>query len=552
MSAAIELENLTLRAGKRTLLRNVTATFAPGRITLIVGPSGAGKTTLLRLVAGLTDSESAELHVEGEVRVKPAVAGRRPTVGMVFQHLALFDELSPEENVRFAAAHRPGNRTAEYKPGDDTGDNTNEASAEELGPPDRANPRNRPAVTARQLLERLGVPRDVRTAALSGGQRRRLAVARTIAADPDVLLYDEPTAGLDVATATQVAQFIRSVHDASGKTTVIVTHDYESLGPIADEVFVLEPDVGRLRPVAGDERHKLGQLIKPATEEPPDRAATRRPTGQLARAAAAITAFLLGTGRVIELLIQAPLRLLPLWPSPVWGLRFLVHYLRIVSGPSAVVYIVVAGMLAGFVATYFTFERLPYREYTEPLIIEELLTGLGFSLYRVLIPVLVTLLVAARCGAAVTADIGGKSYGQQLEAMSLLGAPPAWYVLPGTLYAFLVGTPLLVFVGFAAAKWTSMFVFTATHMQLGPEFWHLYFHKSLLRPDRWLYAGTEWVLAKSFVCGLGIAAITYERGSSPKRSPTDVNRAITTAILWTTLFVLSVHFAFAFFEFSPP
>ncbi len=112
--------------------------------------------------------------------------------------------------------------------------------------------------------------------------------------------------------------------------------------------------------------------------------------------------------------------------------------------------------------------------------------------------------------------------------------------------------PVLIRVGFLALKWLSLVVFVATHGQLGPEFRHLQFHRGLIGPRSCLCGGSGWVLAKTLVCAAGVAALCYARGSGPKHSPDDVNYAITTAILWATLYVLTVHFVFAFFQFQAP
>src|SRR5437867_3708920 len=91
----------------------------------------------------------------------------------------------------------------------------------------------------RELLERADARRDVRTAALSGGQRQRLAIARTLAAQPDIVLYDEPTAGLDEGAAAGVARLIQATHARHPATSIVVTHDYQALAPIADRVLHL-------------------------------------------------------------------------------------------------------------------------------------------------------------------------------------------------------------------------------------------------------------------------------------------------------------------------
>jgi ABC-type transporter Mla maintaining outer membrane lipid asymmetry permease subunit MlaE len=397
------------------------------------------------------------------------------------------------------------------------------------------------------LLEELGVPRGVRTANLSGGQKQRLAIARTLAFDPAVILYDEPTSGLDAATAAQVAQLIRSTHAAHPQTSIIVTHDYEALAPIADRIYFLDPAQRTLIEVPRTDWPRLAEMLKPAQAMAPSEAA--QPARS--RLSAALRSFLIGTSRQVEQIALLPLRLTPVWKSIPWGLRTAAHYLRLVAGPSAWLYVAIAGAIAGFVSTYFTFRFLPYRSYTEPLLIENLLHALGFLLFRVLVPVLATVLIAARCGAAVASDVGGKVYGQQLDALRSFGAEPKRYLLTGILYAFLLGTPLLVGVSFLAARLTSLAVFTGTHPELGPFFWESHFHRDLIVPGQTLYAGTLWLLAKTLCCAAGMAWIAYDRGRQPKHSPSDVSHGITSQILWSTLYVLVVHFAFAFYEFDP-
>ncbi len=581
-AAAVHVEGFSLRAGPHRLLDHTAAHFEPGRISLIVGASGAGKSLLLRIIAGLHGPGDDQVRAEGRIHIeRPAsslgnaaatTANAPPSIGVVFQQFALFDELTPLENVRFALAHRGARRAKDPLLSD-------------------------PAA----LLQHLNVPMNVRTTALSGGQQQRLAIARALAHDPDVVLYDEPTSGLDSTTAARVASLIRETHRRHPRTVIIVTHDYTALLPIADACYLLDtktrslkriephawPDLpGMIHPpaaepaaapataqeVAGPEPGEsaatgTGPSPDASTVPPADAAADSTPqeapspavaapaprprlgTSLLRSASTALASAMVATSRGAETAAELPYRLIPTWPSPRWGVRYVWHYLLLVAGPSAWVYLAIIGAILGFVATDFIFRFMPYTEYTEPLLTEALLEGVGFALYRVLVPLMATVLIAARCGAAVAADVGGRTYNRQFDAMRSLGAPPRRYLLTGILYAFLLGTPLLVLLSFFTARLMSLAVFTVTHPHYGPWVWRQNFHGALWTPDRFLYEGTGWMLAKVLCCAAGIAVIAYHRGAAPKPSGRAVSRGVTSTILWATIFVLLVHFTFAFFEY---
>jgi ABC-type polar amino acid transport system ATPase subunit/ABC-type transporter Mla maintaining outer membrane lipid asymmetry permease subunit MlaE len=521
----VAIRGLTVQAGSRILLQDTSARFEAGQVTLIVGRSGVGKSTLLKVIAGLLDDREEGIRVSGTVCLcdhdgRPLK--QRHSVGVVFQDFALFDELSPLQNVRLARAHCPHR---------EEGDSLLEPA---------------------RLLEELGVPADVPTHALSGGQRQRLAIARTLAYDPDVVLYDEPTSGLDSATAAEVTRVIEATHVKHPCTSIVVTHDYESLSRIADAIYLIDPETCTLRSVARDEWDHLRELLArsgSATDELLQVETSRLPAW-IMRTGRRLTGVLAETSRLLEACVDAVWRLVPIWRSPWWGFRFFLHYLRAVASPSAWLYIAISGAIIGFVSTYFTFRFLPSANYTKPLVIEDLLRSMGFALYRILVPILATILIAARCGAAVASDVGGKRYGRQMDALRTLGVEPKRYLLTGILYAFLLGTPWLLAISYASAAVTSLVVFTATHPARGPWFWQLHFHRELVAPDQWLYAGSYWLLAKTTVCAAGIAIIAYARGARPKDSSRAVSRGVTSTILWSTLYVLAVHFVFAFVEFG--
>ena len=515
VESAIEIRDLSVIAGDKILLEKANATFAAGEITLIVGPSGVGKSILMRLVAGLTAGLSDAIRYLGEVSIK----GKRVKAGdagVVFQSFALFDELSPLQNIRFAKS-------------------CGRSGASKTSP--------------RDLLDKLNVPTNVPTSRLSGGQRQRLAIARTLAYNPPVILYDEPTSGLDPFTGRQVADLIAETHREFGKTSVIVTHDYHSLMPIADRIYLLDPQQKQLVEVPRTDWEKIPATLAPmasvarAAEDADQIKTFEHLVGKakqfLESTTNAVTAFLVGI-----------LSLLPLWRSPTWGLRSLAHFLRMVTGPTAIVYLAASGIISGFVTTYFVFKFLPFTNYTKPLLLEDLLTGLGFATYRIFVPVLSCVLIAARCGAAVTSDIGGRQYGNQVDALRSFGSRPNFFLLTPILWAFLIGTPLLSFAAYFAAHYTSLATFLITHPEQSAEFWHQYTMRGLQEWGNFFYRGFGWLIGKLLLSGFGTAIIAYRNGMSAKYSSADVSRSVTSTILWSTLFVLVVHFLFSLFEFE--
>ncbi|WP_417730185.1 ABC transporter permease [Rosistilla oblonga] len=515
-SAALELHELQVRAGSRTLLEPTSTTLPAGKITVVVGGSGAGKSVVLRILAGLIPRHDAAIQWSGSITGSQGKPLRR--VGIVFQQFALFDELSPLMNVQFAIDHRR----------------------------DRSQP---PEQSAQQWLDELRVPTRTPVAALSGGQKQRLAIARTLAADPEVVLYDEPTSGLDAASGRQVASLIRRTQQTHGRTSVVVTHDYETLLPIADHVLLLDSERRQLVAVDPSDWKSIPERMQPVATEPPTATEPPRLQSLIDISRRGAFDFLDASGAAIVAAVRLPWDAIPRLPRVQWGLRFLTHYLNLVAGPSAWIYLIMAGLIVGFAGTHFTFRYLPFSVYTKPLLIEDLLAAIGFALYRILVPVMATILIAARCGAAVAADVGVKRYGSQVDALQTLGVRPTAYLLVPIIAAFVIGTPLLEWVGFQTAQWISMLTFAINHPQINASFWQVHFHSQLRIEGGWFATGAQWVLLKNVACGIGIAAIAYYRGMRPKQSAGDVSDSITATVLWTTLFVLLVHFVVAFLEF---
>ena len=194
----------------RPVLHDITLEIGAGEVVAIMGSSGGGKTTLLRCISGLLIPNSGEILVDGvDVQKTPEEARRH--MGMVFQSAALFDYMSVEDNVLFGIR-----RQLKCK----------KEHQQEI---------------ATESLKRVGLldDRNKMPAELSGGMRKRVGIARAIALNPNVMLYDEPTTGLDPITAYTIDRLISDLRDDLKVTTLVVSHDVNSVFRIADKVAFL-------------------------------------------------------------------------------------------------------------------------------------------------------------------------------------------------------------------------------------------------------------------------------------------------------------------------
>ncbi|HEY7328332.1 MAG TPA: sulfate/molybdate ABC transporter ATP-binding protein [Gemmataceae bacterium] len=205
---SITVKNISKRFGSFTALDNVSLDVRDGGLLALLGPSGSGKTTLLRVIAGLeTADEGVILYEDEEVTHRSA---RERNVGFVFQHYALFRHMSVSENVAFALRVR-GWKEAQV----------------------------RQRVGELLRLVRLEGYEKRRPSQLSGGQRQRVALARALAAQPRLLLLDEPFGALDAKVRQELRQWLRLLHREIHCTTVLVTHDQEEAFEVADRVVVM-------------------------------------------------------------------------------------------------------------------------------------------------------------------------------------------------------------------------------------------------------------------------------------------------------------------------
>lgn len=217
----IELRNVHKRFDRKVVLDGIDLEVGRGESVVVIGGSGSGKSVMLKCILGLMRPEQGSIRVDGQETIGMRAAEREQTLrkfGMLFQGSALFDSLRVWENVAFGLIQG------------------------------RSTPRTEAKTIALDKLAQVGLGPEVgelSPAELSGGMQKRVALARAIATEPEIIFFDEPTTGLDPMTSASIAGLIRDTTRQLGATAVVVTHDLALTRHVADRIAFL--DAGRFR-----------------------------------------------------------------------------------------------------------------------------------------------------------------------------------------------------------------------------------------------------------------------------------------------------------------
>jgi len=213
----IDLQNVTMTFGKQKVLEDISLRITKGQTLVVIGESGCGKTVLLKLIIALLKPTLGKVFFDGKVLVDlddRELTKQRLRFGFLFQGAALFDSLSVFDNVAFGLR--------EQRPA-----KNNDIEA-----------------TVRQRLQEVGLSDDIerkKPAELSGGMKKRVGLARALALNPEVMLYDEPTTGLDPIMSDVINELILQTRQRHPVTSIVVTHDMKTAQRVADRVVMLYP-----------------------------------------------------------------------------------------------------------------------------------------------------------------------------------------------------------------------------------------------------------------------------------------------------------------------
>lgn len=480
--------SLAHRRDGEWLLENVDLTIPAGGFYLLVGASGGGKSSLMRLSAGLLETREPELHTQGEMFCLGTAVQRgmpkelRHRIAAVLQEEGLFDELTPRQNIELAL--RTVGRSLKLAPA---------------------------------LLAQVGLdPVPEQTTQLSGGQRKRLAVARALVGEPEVLFCDEPTAGLDPAAARKMAELLcESQKRTPLATTVVITHDIAAFKGLVDGVIELDPTQRTLRLVALGAVELLSKVPRV-----PLRPAAKGDGDELLHG---VKRQLLQLAAIGETLVESVLRLPPVEIGQVLRttLQCSLSPLAFVAAGSAVI---------GGLATFFALRNNPMQGAFE----SALLGGTGKVLIAVLVPLLSGFFFTARVAAGAAARLGTMKRNQQVFALVSMGIRPSDYLLTPLVWGMVLAMPIVTFVGVVAASFAAML---ASEVVAGTSSagWASAFFSHVDAAD------LRVVVVKAALSGYLVAVTCYHLGIGPKRSGAEVGDAVNRAIVIGMSLVLLVH-----------
>lgn len=500
--ALLDVQNLTLFAGRARLLEGVSFAIGEGEWVALAGPSGSGKSRLLAALMGFGDGVRGGIHLAGRApsapHHPPATAYFEP-LAAVFQEHALLDELTVRENLELAGA-----------------------TPEQVA----------------QLLRRASLDPDADAdklpAALSGGMARRVALARALVRPPQLLILDEPLAGVDPATRDLLVRWLREIRETHPRlAAIVVAHEIDVLAGLCDRALILRPRERRIEelPLAGLapaearaalERALPQQAAEPAQTKPPRPATTALEEFRNQMRETALAAW--------EGLFLAPRLLLGIATGFAHG-RFLEFFIR--YGFLSLPFILTVNLIVGLSLVIQTEDILSPIRQTQRLpqaMVTAVVEGFG--------PLLVGLLMAGRAGASQCGEIGMKRLARQWEALWLTGHDADRELFAPRAAGLVLAVPLLVLAGQAAALFSGALYY---RLAASPALTGRFYVADLFQ--HLTTGGVAIALLKGLLFGAGIALCAYSVGRRPRRSSEDIAAATTAATTLAATAVIVIDFA---------
>lgn len=518
---AVQLAGVSKAFGGRSILSDLSLEVPAGECLVVVGMSGSGKSVLLEHIVGFQQPDSGTVQIMGVDLNRPpspqALEEVRARLSLVFQGSALIDSLSVIENVMLPLLMRSVSRDVAHR-------------------------------QSFELLKAVGLSAsdaELSPAQLSGGMQKRVGIARALITQPAVVLYDEPTTGLDAASSSVISRLIRSVQQRDPQmASITITHDYLSAGLIADRVLYLDPSCGQLREVLGrdeiaDIRRQHGgkspaavQALRGQLEAFFDRLQLpERPPQSHRPAVAWWQAFTVILTRLLSAVGSSALLALRLGvPTDRNALLRRFDEIGIRSLPVAAA----AGAFFGMMLALQIGVGLSGTGLMDPLP-----RIVGNAVVDKIGPLVVGLLLAGRVAASTCAELGGKRLSRQFDALRSMSVSPERYWLTPIFWASIISLPLLTIalelVAFAGAYCVAVGRY---HVKSS------FFMAEILAEVTPF--GFVFGLVRAAVFGGAVALVGYQNGTQEMRSSDDVGRATTTAVVAASLAVIVLDFVMLF------
>ncbi len=511
----IKLTNVSKSFHGKRVLSHVNLMIEPGKSIVIVGLSGSGKSVLLNLMIGFLEPDEGTVEVyeqDWQEITSEECQQLRQKFGMVFQDAALFDGLTIEENIALPLE-------IHAKPG----------IKEKV----------------ESLLKEVKLTQSAynKPAELSGGMRKRAGIARALAVAPDILLYDEPTTGLDGATAALISDLIHTVNTRHKYVTAItVTHDYLCAAMVADRILYLDKETGRLEEwteklnaIKSSYQNKeecqkknrdwLEDAFKNKKTDEHEEAASRVKFRLIPYVKDGISEGIRLIGRLCALFFQMG------FPLRKKDLLHRVFALGVHSFPM----ILAASFFVGMIGMMQFYEGIPdsLRGFLEDMG-KPLPATLSVVLLKILSPLLVGILLAGRVGSNISAEIGTKQLMKQIDALESLAIPPTRFLLAPIVLGLVMTVPVMSLLSTWAGNLGGYLIWIS-YGQSAVSYWTV--GLAAIRGTDILY-----VLSKSVVMGMIIGLVSYQKGIEPKKSAEDIANATTNAVLIASLFIVIFDF----------
>ena len=517
----MQLTGVSKAFGGRSILSNLSLDVPAGECLVVVGMSGSGKSVLLEHIVGFQSPDCGTVSILGVDLNQPssqqALADVRSRISLVFQGSALIDSLSVIENVMLPLTMRSVTREVAHQ-------------------------------RAFDLLKAVGLSAsdaELSPAQLSGGMQKRVGIARALITKPALILYDEPTTGLDAASSSVISRLIRSVqqHDPQ-MASITITHDYLSAGLIADRVLYLNPNGGQLEEVLGrdeiaDIRRRHGgtsagavQALRGELERFFDKLQLPdRPPQSHRPAVSWWHAFTVIATRLLSAIGSSALLALRLGvPTDQGALLRRFDEIGIRSLPVAAA----AGAFFGMMLALQIGVGLSGTGLMDPLP-----RIVGNAVVDKIGPLVVGLLLAGRVAASTCAEMGGKRLSRQYDALRSMSVSPERYWLTPIFWASIISLPLLT-IALELVAFAGAYCVAVGRYQVKGSF----FMAEILA-EVTLF-GFLFGLVRAAVFGGAVALVGYENGTQEMRSSDDVGRATTTAVVAASLAVIVLDFVMLF------